>query len=246
VIGSFFDASQGTAQRKMISSDRKRILGLLILLCISASVTNFIPAVVMGSAVLGLCLWAGVSWKYISVRLTLLLPFGLIAILLLPFTIPGKEIETVLGWVISKEGIILAGLLVTKLIICHFIICLMLATTPSSNLLRALCGLGLPQVIIEIMTVTLRYLSVLFEEIERMILAQKSRGLTIGSFASWSSYKRCGELLGVLLIRSYERSQRIYDAKLARGFGNQLTIEGEDDHESHSNRKPILPISRFD
>ncbi len=243
MVGQFFDVSEGKAKRKIIESDPKRVIGLLILLALSASFNHPIILAGLGLVVLSLCLWAGISWRYACLRLLLLIPFGLGAIVLLPFAIDGTVISSILGFSISLEGVLLATRLIVKLVICHFLICLMLSTTPFTALLRALIRIGIPSVIVEIMLFTLRYLAVLFEEIERMILAQQSRGLTIASFASWSSYKRCGELLGVLLIRSYERSGRIYQAMLARGYGSITMQEGEVAHERHSNRKSFLPVS---
>ncbi|WP_134700091.1 cobalt ECF transporter T component CbiQ [Ammoniphilus sp. YIM 78166] len=243
MVGQFFDVSEGKAKRKIIASDPKRVISLLLLLAFTASFNQPIILAGLGLLVLVLCIWAGISWRYACLRLLLLIPFGLGAIVLLPFAIEGHVILTILGFTISLEGVLLASRLIAKLVLCHFILCILLSTTSFSALLRALIRIGIPTVIVEIMLFTLRYLAVLFEEIERMILAQQSRGLTIASFASWSSYKRCGELLGVLLIRSYERSGRIYQAMLARGYGSIPMQEGEAAHERHSNQKSFLPVS---
>lgn len=241
MIGGFYDYQEGGAKRKIITSDKWRVAALLFLICISASLKNGYFILTTGLLALTLCIWAGVRWKYISLRLLLLIPFGLIAILLLPFSIEGEVLTSFLIWTISKEGLYTAGLLIAKLIICHFYICLMLSTTPPNKLLNALKSIGVPSVIIEIIKITLRYLSVLFEEIENMILAQSARGFSFRSFSSWSSYKRSGELLGVLLIRSYERSIRIHHAMLSRGL--DIREEGDEGLERNRDKKSNISVS---
>jgi cobalt ECF transporter T component CbiQ len=245
MVGGFFDLSEGRTKRKLIHSDRWRVLILIGLLCISASFSQVPILSFIFITVIVLSLLAGIRWRYVFLRLILLLPFGLGAIFLLPFSIEGEIVSTLFDFPISREGLATAGILVLKLIICHFIICLLLGTTTSTQLLNTLMDIGIPKVLIDIITFTLRYLSVLFEEIERMILAQLSRGLTIKSFSSWSSYKRSGELLGVLFIRSYERSNRIHQAMLARGMGTTIQKEVTIPIECHSNPKSILSISKF-
>ncbi|MFE8700138.1 cobalt ECF transporter T component CbiQ [Cytobacillus sp. FJAT-54145] len=218
MAGGFFDISVAGAKRNIISSHKARVVVLLTLLCITASLRSF--ELIGGAAfiVLSLCVWAGVKWKYVFLRMLFLVPFGLGAIILLPFFAGGKEVPLFLGIMVSEKGLSTALLLVNKLLLCHFIICLLLSTTSPSELFRTLRQLGLPFVLVEIMKVTMRYLAVLFEEIERMMIAQQSRGFNFKTFASWRSYKRSGELIGVLLIRSYNRSKRIHEAMVSRGF----------------------------
>ncbi len=218
MVGGFFDISEAGAKRVLIKPPRIRIAFFLILLCVAASLRNYEWLGMIAILVFGLCLWAGIKWTYVFLRMVFLLPFGLGAILLLPFVVEGQQKQLFWGISVSIEGMSTALLLICKLFLCHFIICLILSTTSPTELFNTLYKLGVPFILVEIMKITFRYLAVLFDEIERMIIAQQSRGFSFKIFSTWSAYKRSGELLGVLMIRSYHRSKRIHEAKISRGF----------------------------
>jgi cobalt/nickel transport system permease protein len=114
-------------------------------------------------------------------------------------------------------------------------------------LLKTLKTLRVPGPLVDMIGFTLRYLSVLGEEIQAMIVAQKSRGLNTGSFASIRSYKRSGQLLGVLLIRSMERSVRIHQAMLSRGYDTSSGSRkrGKADVR-HRSERPVVPVPGYD
>jgi cobalt ECF transporter T component CbiQ len=216
MVGGFFDINEAGAKKKIIKSPKVRVSFFLILLCLAASFNHYIALGIISIIALYLCLWTRIKFTYILLRMLLLIPFGLGAIILLPFSVENKDIVIFFGWTISSEGLSTALMLVSKLLLCHIIICLLLATTTPTELFTALHQLGIPKVLVEIMQITLRYMAVLFEEIERMMIAQQSRGLTFRSFSSLRSYQRSGELLGVLFLRSYLRSVRIHEAMISR------------------------------
>lgn len=220
LIGGFFDISEAGSKRKIIKSAHVRVVTLLIILCLAASIRNYPILYAIGTTVFFLCVWAGIKWRYVFLRMLFLIPFGLGAIILLPFSIEGKKQEWIWGLTISEEGLSVALLLISKLFVCHFILCLLLSTTSPTELFHTMRKIGVPIVIIEIIKITMRYLAVLFDEIDRMVTAQQARGLTFKTFASWRSYKRSGELMGVLLIRSYHRSIRVHEAMISRGFNS--------------------------
>ncbi len=92
---------------------------------------------------------------------------------------------------------------------------LLTATTPYPRLLRGLEKLGMPRVMVLILSFMYRYLFVLVDEAMRMEQAWKSRAFGLKGLRA---AKSLAGVIGVLLIRSYERSERVYGAMLARGF----------------------------
>jgi cobalt/nickel transport system permease protein len=71
-----------------------------------------------------------------------------------------------------------------------------------------------------------RYLFVLTDEVMRMMRARQSRsaaaaGLKSGGSVAWRA-RIAGNMAGQLFLRSYERSDRIYNAMLSRGYRGQL------------------------
>lgn len=97
---------------------------------------------------------------------------------------------------------ILAVLIVTKLV-------------STLELLRAMERLGAPKFLIIVSEFLMRYLDVLRKEADAMRLAALCRGGGHSKLIAASS-------LGMLFVRSLERSTGIHNAMLARGFNGRL------------------------
>ena len=69
--------------------------------------------------------------------------------------------------------------------------------------------------VIEVLAFLYRYFFVLIDEMEQMHLAVKARAAGSGNKAM---IRALSGLLGMLFIRSYERSERIYMAMQLRGY----------------------------
>lgn len=243
--GGWFDSSSGRAKRKLIEDDRKRVLFVFLSIVISVSISD--SRWLFGLLVLFLYLigWTGISWKSVAARTLLVLPFGLFSALCLPFVRHDDPVVSLLT--VSGKGMQQGLELTLKLLIANFAITFLLGTTSSGGLLRALRKLGMPVLLVSMAEFTLRYLSVLAEETERMILSQKARGMKFRDFASWRIYLRMGQLLGVLLIRSVERSMRVYQAMQARGYkGPASEAKGvKRANERDPSGTAYLPVSQF-
>lgn len=104
------------------------------------------------------------------------------------------------------------------------------ATTPPLRLLGALRSLRVPAVLVAIVLLMYRYLFVLVEEAQSMMRARAGRSAFIGSKTGgrksggslvWRA-KSAGGMAGSLLIRTLDRSERIYMAMVARGYDGTL------------------------
>lgn len=93
---------------------------------------------------------------------------------------------------------------------------LLIATTPMTQLLRALDSLGVPRSLVLVIQFLYRYLFVISEQAQHMRLASRCRqGPSRGRR---STFHAAAGALGVLFARSWERADGIYQAMLARGF----------------------------
>lgn len=244
--GGIFDESKGAAKRKIIHHNGWRVGLMLLLIAVASSLQEFRDVAFCSAPVLFVVIASGMSMPYVAVRYLLILPFGLGTVLLLPVASGGDT------W-----G--LAGLLILKLSLANLGMTYILGTTPLPVLLKTMVQLRIPVPLVEMIGFTLRYASVLSDEAVSMLTAQKARGLRAGSWTNLRSYKRLGQLLGVLLMRSLERSERIHQAMLARGYdpytqGTSAAAslahstsrkEGEPDGR-HPRRKPVVPVSGYD
>lgn len=195
-----------------------RLWTVLGLLC--TVVVLWQPPILAGIAgvLLFLLLWCGISIRHILGRMLLLLPFGAGAVIFIPFHTLGLPAFQLLGFIATDEGLWRAGVIILKLINANLLLTYLLSVTPLFILLRSLRSLHVPAILLELMMLMLRYFFLLKEEALSMFKAQRSRGMR-GKGWGWNKrmYQRFGQMVGVLFIRAYQRSQRIYMAMSARG-----------------------------
>lgn len=103
---------------------------------------------------------------------------------------------------------------------------LLTATTPFADLAHALRHLRVPGVIVSIISLMYRYLFVLVEEAQRLLRARAARsaalpGRSTGGSVAWRATV-AGRMAGQLFVRSLDRSDRVYQAMVARGYRGQL------------------------
>jgi cobalt/nickel transport system permease protein len=153
------------------------------------------------------------------------LPFVLVAVPLL-FTRPGEALLTLevgpVTFTISDTGLRDMLSIAVKSWLSVQAALLLAYTTSFADLVDALRALRIPAVIVSIISFMYRYLAVLTDEAARMSRARQSRSAAApegrpGGSVAWRA-RVTGAMVGSLFIRSYERSERIYAAMLARGF----------------------------
>ena len=87
---------------------------------------------------------------------------------------------------------------------------------------HALARLGLPEKLVHLLLFTVRQIRLLHQEYQRMDQAMRVRAFRPRSNRhTWNSY---GWLIGMLLVRSLGRSQRIMGAMRCRGFHGRLYL----------------------
>jgi cobalt/nickel transport system permease protein len=100
---------------------------------------------------------------------------------------------------------------------------LLSAVVPWPRLLTAMRRLGCPAILVGTLRFMERYTHVLGDELGRMTTALRARSFRRRGNLSWSLMT---SLIGMLLLRSIERSERVHSAMLARGWdGTQRSLE---------------------
>lgn len=92
----------------------------------------------------------------------------------------------------------------------------LLSTTPILSLVHALRHLHLPDKLVQVFFFCWRYLHVLEEELARLLGAMKVRGFEPRT--DLHTYRSYGYLVGSLLLKAADRSERVYQAMVCRGF----------------------------
>jgi cobalt/nickel transport system permease protein len=103
---------------------------------------------------------------------------------------------------------------------------LLVAVTQFPDLIHAFEHLHVPAVLTTIIAFLYRYLFVLTDEVMRLLRARTARsaalpGVKSGRTIFWRA-RVAGNMAGQLFLRSYERSDRIYNAMLARGYKGRM------------------------
>jgi len=98
---------------------------------------------------------------------------------------------------------------------------ILVATTRFPDMIHAFEHLHVPAVLTTIVSFLYRYLFVLTDEVMRLLRARLARSATAAGHKPGRSVMWRAKVTGDML-RSYERSDRIYNAMLARGYTGQL------------------------
>lgn len=143
--------------------------------------------------------------SFILGRTLLILPFIMLASLAAPWRgFPG-----------------LAALFV-RAVLCLVLLILLTNTTRFVELLRGLRRFGCPQVLVMNLSFLYRYFFVLTEEAMRMKQARDCR--RVGRAPFFEELRILGSMLGTLLIRSFERAERMHGAMLSRGYCGEFPV----------------------
>ena len=141
----------------------------------------------------------------------------------LPLAYGDTPLFTLGDFVISREG---TGYALRITIKCNAILLAMMALPATMSLYdlgHALARLFVPAKIVHLFLFTCRYIQVIVREYERLRNAMKIRGFTPGT--TIHTYRSYAYLVGMLLVRSYDRAEGIYRAMRCRGFhGTYYTL----------------------
>ena len=171
-------------------------------------------------AILVVVWWiAGITPRWLAPRMLIELPFVVLAVLL-PFAEAGERV-TVLGLSLSVPGLLAAWNILVKGTLGVLVSLTLAATTPVRSLPAGLSRLHLPDVVITVVTLMLRYVNLLAGEIDRMRIARISRGDDPRTLHQIGATARG---VGGLFLRSYERGERVHLAMLARGFTGTVPL----------------------
>lgn len=185
-----------------------------------------------------LCLWlavrlAGLPYRVVFKRSLIILPFLLTAMTLLINT-PGDIVATwTIGPItihISDAGLIRFASVMARSWLAVQAAVLLTAVTQFPDLMHALNHLHVPAVLVSIISFMYRYLFVLVDEAQRMLRARQARSARLprtgahGGSMFWRA-RVAGHMVGQLFSRSLDRSDRVYQAMLARGYqGRFMTM----------------------
>ena len=160
---------------------------------------------------------------YILKRSLVIFPFVLLIAIFIPFFKQGEVAGSYNIWLwqvsVTYDGLLILANVVVKAWLSILSLILLSATTKFTELLKGLRQLGVPKIIVLILSFMYRYVFVLVDEVMRMRRARDSRNF---GGSRLHQLRTIGNMIGTLFIRSYERGERIYAAMLSRGFDSNV------------------------
>ncbi len=184
-----------------------------IVVMVSEPAGNFIPFLFYGSTVLLLLVLSRIPPAFILWRLLLLAPFLLMAALFYPIShfLSGQD-----G---GAAAYAIALSIFLKALFSVLVLLLLISTAKFSQLLAAMRKLGMPRIVGILSALMYRYIFIFWDESMRTNMARQSR--TPGKL-KMPKFKVYGNQMAMVFLRSWERSNMIYQAMLARGFTGDL------------------------
>jgi cobalt/nickel transport system permease protein len=132
-----------------------------------------------------------------------------------------------------EEGLVHGLLIMCRVIGGVSLILFLSMSTPAHKLLLAARWFRLPKVFVELSLLIYRYIFVLIEEAVAVKDAQRVR---LG-YGSWRQGMRSvGTLGGILVLRAYDRAERVFAAMIARGYSGAISIN----YAEHFGRKDFV------
>jgi cobalt/nickel transport system permease protein len=173
------------------------------------------------AAVLAIIL-SGLPLRLIVKRLLPLEALMLLLTLALPVTTPGTTWWSIGTVAFSREGLHLAAAIAMKGNAIVLLILALLGSFDANTLGHALAHLYVPEKLTHLLLLSVRYLDVLQRESLRLRAAMKVRGFR--PRVNLHTYRSYGYLVGMMLVRSFDRSERIAAAMKCRGFRGRFYL----------------------
>jgi cobalt/nickel transport system permease protein len=200
---------------------RWKLAALLIASAITATLHTLGSVAVALAAALFLAFLGRLPFRWFLQRLSTV---GLVVVL---FALPLPWLLTEDGdpWSFgslhfSQRGLQIACLLTVKAAAVMTFFLVIAATAPLEVNLKAARALRIPGLLVHLGLLTYRYVFVLTDELRRLRIALRVRGYR--NRVNWHSYRTAGHIAGTLLVRGFERAERVAQAMRCRGFDGQF------------------------
>jgi cobalt/nickel transport system permease protein len=191
-----------------------------VLLSVTIAITTKIQAALLGLLIApAFCIALGVKIRDVLPGLVAANLFIAFLWLTIPFSIPGPALFNFGFWSASRPGVHLALLITLKANAIMVLFLALVCPLALSEITGALKALRIPDKLLHLLAFTFRFIFVLEEERHKLLRAAKNRGFRPGT--NLHTYKTYAYIIGMVLIRSWERAEKVQKAMLCRGFSGR-------------------------
>lgn len=159
--------------------------------------------------------FSATPYRLLLKRLALALPFCLLAGLANLFIDQTAALS--IGGMNISYGLVSFCVILLRTYLCVMAVFILIAVTPFGDIAQAMRRIHIPDIFVIIFEMIYRYIGVLVDEAYSMYLAYALRS----SGSKGIALKDMGSFLGQLLLRSFDRAERVYNAMKCRGYGQR-------------------------
>ncbi|WP_421903268.1 cobalt ECF transporter T component CbiQ [Maridesulfovibrio sp.] len=181
-----------------------------------ALVTNLAAATGVLTAGIIFAIAARLSLATLLNRLLIVNFFVLFLWVFLPFSRPGEPVFNIGPFTATLEGIIYTAIITLKSNGVILAMTALISTMEVQTLGAGMQSLKLPEKLCRLLLFSWRYVHVMSTEYSRMRRAAAMRAFSPRT--NMTTYRTYAWLMGMLLVRSLDRAQRVWQAMLCRGF----------------------------
>ncbi len=198
---------------------RLKVVSLVILMFCFAAVQN-IPSAILSLGISALFVKvSGIPFEFVFKRIKGVLLFLGPFMLIMPFTASGPFLDLGL-FSISLRGVRFAALVICRGVAIVSLLFPIVSTARFDVTLKSLEKLKVPSKITQMFLFTYRYIFVFASELSRMNTAMRARCFRPGT--NIFTLQTYGNFVGVLLVRSFERTEEVFNAMISRGYKGEL------------------------
>jgi cobalt/nickel transport system permease protein len=229
-VGSVSELEKETDKDSILHliDGRVKLILLLFIIVFAVFTTQIVVLITLEIYLILLIYISHVSFSTSFKRVLLLLPFAGFIIAFQPFIHPGNVIWTgpFLGIQITDNGLMWGALLISRLIVALTSIVLLSSISPMQEVVESFRKLGMPREFAMIFSLMIRFLFMFYDELHRIMHAQKSRNFDI--FNNKTSYKwrmkQIGYTIAMMFLRAFERGETIYLSMVSRGYSDKSNL----------------------
>ncbi|MBN1872032.1 MAG: cobalt ECF transporter T component CbiQ [Candidatus Omnitrophica bacterium] len=204
---------------------RVKIISFSILIIVIALLPNITPAAIAFLMASVLLILSKIPVIFVLKQLRWVFFIIFFFLIVMPFTVPGDAMLRLGLLTASQKGFDLAVLIALRAVSMVIIIFPMFGTSEFHRSLKALQKLKVPNKIIQMIMFAYRYIFVFLEMLSRMLTAARAR--LFNRRTDMFTLRTIGNLTGMLFVRGYEKTERIYQAMQSRGYTGSLSIQDE-------------------
>lgn len=198
----------------------------LLLMALPFAAPSLASSLLLLAFVIALALLASAPLVGLLRTLTTVFWVGFIMFFFYLFTTPGRPLVAVGSVAVTQEGILAGGTQIYRVCLLVVIAALLtFATSPTQlahgleAVLGPLARLGLPvRELAMVLTIALRFVPTLFDEVDKIAKAQEARGAGVRSGNPWRRMKSWVPMFVPIFVSAFRRAEDLATAMEARGF----------------------------